>query len=71
MATDADDYVVAIKTDKRPFPWRWEIRRHSKPMGVRVSDGGYQSQTAAEFAGKQALGRFLVELIREEERRPR
>jgi hypothetical protein len=71
MATAPDYCVVAFKTDKRPFPWRWEIRRLSEPMGVKIGDGGYQSQTAAEIAGKQALERFLVELAWEEKRKPR
>jgi hypothetical protein len=35
-------------------------------MGVRFGSGGFQSQAAAEFAGKQALERFLEELAKEE-----
>jgi transcriptional regulator with XRE-family HTH domain len=69
MATAPDYYVFTFQTDERPFPWRWEVRRHSRPMGVRIGDGGYQSQAAAEFAGKRALQRFLVELAAEERRR--
>jgi len=37
-------------------------------MGVKLGSGGYQSQSAAEFAGKNALERFLVELAQEERR---
>jgi hypothetical protein len=69
MATKPDYYVFAFQTDKRPFPWHWEIRRHSKPMGVKLGSGGYQSQSAAEFAGKNALERFLIALCEEERRR--
>jgi hypothetical protein len=36
-------------------------------MGVRFG-GGFQSQAAADYAGKQALERFLVELSNEEKR---
>jgi hypothetical protein len=68
MATKPDYYIFAFRTDGRPFPWRWEISRHSKPMGVKLGSGGYQSQSAAEFAGKNALERFLVELSQEERR---
>jgi hypothetical protein len=68
MATKPDYYIFAFRTDERPFPWRWEIRRHSKPMGVKLGSGGYQSQSAAEFAGKNALERFLVDVLKEERR---
>ena len=69
MATEPDYYIVTLKTDQRPFSWRWEIRRHSQPMGVKLGAGGYQSQGAAEFAGERALEEFLIELPREERRR--
>jgi hypothetical protein len=35
-------------------------------MGVRLGAAGFQSQAAAEYAGKQALERFLEELSKEE-----
>jgi hypothetical protein len=38
-------------------------------MGVRFGSGGFQSLAAAEFAGKQALERFLDELAKEERRK--
>jgi hypothetical protein len=38
-------------------------------MGVIVGRSGFQSQSAAEFAGKQALEEFLAELAKEERRR--
>jgi hypothetical protein len=69
MATKPDYYIFTFQTDQRPFPWRWEIRRNSKPMGVKIGAGGYQSQSAAEFAGKNALERFLIDLCEEERRR--
>ena len=68
MATAPDYYIVTMETEERPYPWRWELRRHSRPMGVRVTEGGYQSQTAAEYAGRQALAKFLEALAREERR---
>jgi hypothetical protein len=37
-------------------------------MGVKIGGGGYQSRTAAEFAGKNALERFLLDLSQEERR---
>jgi hypothetical protein len=38
-------------------------------MGVRIGNRGYQSQTAAEFAGKHALEDFLATLAQEEKRK--
>jgi len=66
MATKPDYHIFTFRTDERPFPWRWEIRRHSKPMGVKLGSGGYQSRSAVESAGKNVLERFLVELSQEE-----
>jgi hypothetical protein len=69
MATEPDYYVEAIDTGIRPFPWRWELKRRSKPMGTRLGAGGYQSQASAQQAGNQALARFLKDLAREEKRK--
>jgi hypothetical protein len=69
MAMEPDYYIETIDTGARPHPWRWEMRRRSKPMGVKIGAGGYQSEASAEFAGKQALERFLEELAREERRK--
>jgi hypothetical protein len=69
MATRPEYFIEIIDTGTRPFPWRWELRRHGKPMGVKIGASGYQSQTAAEFAGRQVLERFLQELAKEERRR--
>jgi hypothetical protein len=68
MVTKPDYYIATFDTGERPYPWRWELRRHSSPMGVRVSRSGYQSQAAAEYAGKQALDDFLRALAQEERR---
>jgi hypothetical protein len=48
-----------------------KIRRYSKPMGVTIGEGGFRSQSAAEFAGKRALQGFLEQLAVEEQRDPR
>jgi hypothetical protein len=69
MATEPDYYVETIDTGIRPHPWRWELRRQSSPMGIKVGAGGYQSELAARYAGNQALARFLADLAKEERRR--
>ncbi len=71
LASDAmirfwrDYHVVTVSNDSRSA-WRWEIRRRSAPMGVRLNGDGYLSQRAAEEAGKQALEAFLAALSAEE-----
>jgi hypothetical protein len=68
METGPDYYIVISETGERLCPWGWEIRRHSKPMGVKIAADGHQSKTAAEYAGKMALARFLEALVMEERR---
>ena len=60
MIDHLNDYEVFAARDKdHPQRWHWEIRRKSKPMGIRVAEGGFQSEIAARFAGKRALAEFL------------
>ena len=63
-----DYYVVTFETNARPRSWHWEIRRRGTPMGVRFAEGGYQTQIAAENAGKRELTKFLNLLAKEERR---
>ena len=69
MASEPDYYIITLETSPGPFPWRWEIKRHSKPMGVKLGAGGYATQEAAERAGQQTLTAFLDELAREARRK--
>jgi len=69
MATHPNDYyVITSRRGGHPDRWSWEIRRKSKPLGVKMTGDGYQSDTAAQFAGKQALTVFLADLAKEEKR---
>jgi hypothetical protein len=63
-----DYYVITSRRGERPDRWSWEIRRKSKPLGIKMTGDGYQSDTAAQFAGKQALAVFLTDLEKEENR---
>jgi hypothetical protein len=63
-----DYYVVTSRRGEHPDRWSWEIRRKSKPLGIKMTGDGYQSDTAAQFAGKQALAVFLTDLEKEEKR---
>jgi hypothetical protein len=69
MTGEPDYYIATFDTGQAPLRWRWELRRRSSPMGVSFGSGGYQSQAAAEFAGRQALEDFLKALASEERRR--
>ena len=66
-----DYYVVTSRRSENPERWSWEIRRKSKPLGVRLNVEGFQSDAAAQFAGKKALEEFLVNLSKEERRSPK
>jgi hypothetical protein len=69
MATEPDYYIATFDAGGRPHPWRWELRRRSSPMGVIVGRSGYQSQAAAEYAGKQFLENFLIAHANEKRRK--
>ena len=72
MAIDPTDYyVVTSQRGERPPRWSWEIHRQSTPLGIKMIGDGYQSDAAAQFAGKQALAEFLADLLKEEKRLPR
>jgi len=64
-----DYYVVTSRSGEHPVRWSWEIRRKSKPLGVRLLAHGFQSDSAAQIAGKRALDEFLSALSEEEQRR--
>ena len=66
MTALSDYYLVTFATDKRTYPWAWEIKRRSRPMGIRLTDDGFQSQASAEIAGNRALEEFLEALAKEE-----
>jgi hypothetical protein len=63
-----DYYVFTSRRGDNPERWSWEIRRKSKPLGVRLTADGFQSDAAAQFAGKKALEDFLNDLSKEERR---
>jgi hypothetical protein len=64
-----DYYVVTSRRGEYPGRWSWEIRRKSKPLGIKMTGDGYQSDASAQFAGKRALADFLLDLAQEEKRK--
>ena len=70
MTTGPNDYYVfTSRRGDYPERWSWEIRRKSKPLGVKMTEDGFQSEMAAQFAGKRALAEFLTEFSNEEKRK--
>jgi hypothetical protein len=65
---NTDYYVLTSGRGEHPQRWSWEIRRKSKPLGIKLSADGFLSDSAAQFAGKKALEDFLSELTNEERR---
>ena len=68
MTTPSDYYLVTFTT-KGPYSWAWEIKRRSKPMDIRYTDSGFESQASAEIAGNRELNEFLEALAKEEKRK--
>jgi hypothetical protein len=72
MVDSSNDYNVVIsRRREQPERWSWEIVRKSKPLGVRLTADGFQSEGAAQFAGRRALEDFLIQLSNEERRPPK
>ena len=61
-----DYFVITYRRGEHPDLWSWEILRKSKPLGIKMTGDGFRSETAAKFAGKQALQDFLSDLAKEE-----
>lgn len=62
-----DDYFVIIKRF-RPYRsshhagWTWEVRRRSKPMGIKYRGVKYASPDDAKLAGETAFKDFVRNL---------
>jgi len=69
MIKQSDYYLITFTTNERPYSWAWEIKRRSKPIDIRYTDSGFESQAAAEIAGSQELEEFLKALAKEEKRK--
>lgn len=69
MTTASEYYIATFENCGGAFNWRWELRRHSSPMGVKLGAGGYQTQAAAERAGQEALATLLQKIELEARRK--
>ena len=65
----SDYYLITSWRGEYPDRWTWGIYRKSSPLGIKMTGDGFQSEMAAEFAGKRALADFLSDLSKEEKRK--
>jgi hypothetical protein len=61
-----DYYIFTSRRGEHPERWSWEIRRKSKPLGVKLTNDGFQSEAAALAAGKRALTDLLIGIAKEQ-----
>jgi len=66
--TRPDYYLVTSRSGDYPSDWSWEIKRKSRPIGVRLTASGFKSDMAAQFYGKKALAELLSGIAEEQER---
>jgi len=69
VLNDLSNHVITSRTRERPNRWSWEIRRKSQPLGIKMTGDGFQSEMAAQFAGKRTLAEFLDDVLKEEKRK--
>jgi len=69
MIKQSDYYLITFTTNERPYSWAWEIKRRGKPIDLRYTDSGFESQASAEVAGNKELKEFLEAFAKEEKRR--
>jgi hypothetical protein len=62
MEFDHTDFSVVVKNRApAPKPWRWEIYRAGRNSPIEASPVLYESMSAANRAGKEALKLLLSE----------
>jgi hypothetical protein len=59
---DQTDFSVVVKHRAAPpKPWRWEIYRAGRNSPIECSSVRYETVSAANRAGKEALKQLLTE----------
>jgi hypothetical protein len=54
-----DHYVITSRRGEFPDRWSWEIRRKSKPLGIKMTGDGDQPDTAAQICAGGISGRLI------------
>jgi len=60
------DYFVEIARDSDGL-WRWEIKRRSQPLGVKLYEGCFRTPAEAQLAGEKFLKQFLDSVARDDD----
>ena len=61
-----NDYFVTTASYQRSYElWKWEIKRRSEPLGVRLYEDDFISEHAAKIAGETRLKELLDALWQE------
>jgi hypothetical protein len=66
LGASLNDYFVEIARDTNGL-WRWEIKRRSRPLGVKLYEGRFRTPAEAQLAGENFLKQFLSSIERETE----
>ena len=59
-------YSVSVRRLGKPPRWQWEIQRRPKPLGVKLCEAGFKSESAAKLAGEKALRKLLDGIAHEQ-----
>jgi hypothetical protein len=63
------EYFVSISSAGKPPEWRWEIKRRSKPLGIKLYSNGFKSENPAKLAGEKALKELVDGIAQEQSER--
>lgn len=59
-----NDYFVELSRESDGL-WRWEIKRRSQPLGVKLYEGRFRTPAEAQLAGENFLKQFLDSVARQ------
>ena len=60
-------YVHVRREGDGPVSFKWNIYRRKKPLGVKLTEGGFTSFHAAHAAGSKVLEELVENILKEEE----
>ena len=61
-----NDYFVTTASYQRSYElWKWEIKRRSEPLGIKLYGDDFISEHAAKVAGENRLKELLDALWQE------
>jgi hypothetical protein len=61
-----DDYFILVRRRRGLTTWSWKLQRRSKPLGINLMEGDFESFDAAKLAGEQAREKLLRSMAKEQ-----